>query len=100
MAHFNVLRRTTSSILFRCGDFPFVAPNGPRADDGLIEVRANFKPEEQRIEFQFDSVIFQGLNKIDRVPLPVAVLVIPAMIWLHQQYTKALVETGIRNVLR
>ncbi|KAH7116322.1 hypothetical protein EDB81DRAFT_916693 [Dactylonectria macrodidyma] len=101
VAHFNVLRRTPSSILFRCGDFPFVAPNGPRAQDSLIELRANLKPEEQRIEFQFDSVIFQGLDKIDHVPPPVAVLVIPVMMtWAHQQYTKALVETGVRNVLR
>ncbi|KAK7426664.1 hypothetical protein QQZ08_006842 [Neonectria magnoliae] len=101
LAHFNVLTRTPSSILFRCGDFPSVAANGPRANDGLVELSVVLEPEKQRAEFRFDSVMFQGANKIDHdPPLLVAVLVKPFMTWGHQQYVKLLVETGIHNVLR
>ena len=54
--------------------------------------------EKQRVDFEFDSVKFQGLHPFETPPLPVKLLVIPFMTWAHQQYTKLLVETGIRNV--
>jgi hypothetical protein len=99
VAHFEVRSRAKSSILFRCGDFPSVAPTSPRKDDALIEVRAILMPSEHRVIFHFDSVIFQGLHQAESPPLPVKLLVIPFMTWAHQQYAKALVEGGVQNVM-
>lgn len=99
VAHFNVLERTNESILWRCGDFPWVAPDGPRGDDSLIRLSAILEPETHQATFIFDSVIFQGKTR-EHVPFLVKISVVPFMAWAHRQYTKLLVETAIPNVTR
>ena len=61
--------------------------------DGLIELSVRLEPEGH-VEFGFKSLFFQGLGKSDRLPMPGFV------VWLHEQYAKALLESGVRHVLR
>ncbi|KAJ5343270.1 uncharacterized protein N7506_003094 [Penicillium brevicompactum] len=89
---FLVLRKSNDSILIRGGDKVSKAELRPM--DGLIELSVRLEPEEGHVEFGFKSLFFQGLGKSDRPPMPGFV------VWLHEQYAKALLESGVRHVLR
>lgn len=78
--------------MVRCGDSPL--KRDVRASDGLFEISAVVKPEEGVFEFGLKSVFYQGLGKTKGEPMPAHVF------WLHQQYTKLLLETAVRNVMR
>ena len=62
--------------------------------DALIELSVKMKTEEDYVQFGFKSLFFQGLGKSDNLPMPGFV------VWLHEQYAKALLESGVRHVLR
>lgn len=87
-----MLRKSNDAILIRGGDKVSKAELRPM--DGLIELSARLKPEEGHVEFGFKSLFFQGLGKSSRIPMPGFV------VWLHEQYAKALLESGVRHVLR
>jgi hypothetical protein len=89
---FVVLEKSNDSILIRGGDK--ASNRGLRALDALMELSVHAKPEENSIQFGFKSLFFQGLGKNDKLPMPAPV------IWLHEQYAKALLESGVRHVLR
>lgn len=78
--------------MVRCGDSPL--KRDVRASDGLFEISAVVKPEEGVFEFGLKSVFYQGRGKAKGEPMPAHVF------WLHQQYTKLLLETAVRNVMR
>jgi hypothetical protein len=90
--HFEILEHTLDRILVRCGDSPL--KRDVRDSDGLFEVSAHMNSDEGVVEFGLKSVFFQGLGKTDKVPLP------RWAVWAHLQYTKLLMETGIRNAMR
>jgi hypothetical protein len=90
--HFEILEHTPDRILVRCGDSPL--KTDVRDSDGLFEVSARVNREEGVAEFGLKSIFFQGLGKVDKVPVP------GWMVWAHLQYTKLLMETGIRNAMR
>ncbi|KAJ5317658.1 hypothetical protein PENANT_c004G00407 [Penicillium antarcticum] len=89
---FVVLEKLKDSVLIRGGDK--VSNNGLRPLDALMELSVRAKPEEDSIQFGFKSLFFQGLGKSDKLPMPAPV------IWLHEQYAKALLESGVRHVLQ
>ncbi|RAL13888.1 uncharacterized protein BO97DRAFT_469531 [Aspergillus homomorphus CBS 101889] len=91
--HFEVVEKTPERIVVRCGDSP--RKRGVRDSDGLFEMSAVVKPDEGVAELGLKSVFFKGTpGGVDGPPMPGYVL------WLHQQYTKLWMETGVRNVLR
>ncbi|KAJ5280699.1 hypothetical protein N7478_006071 [Penicillium angulare] len=85
--HFEVVEKTDDHITVRCGD----TPRHPdvRPSDGLFEIGAVIKQEEGVAEFTLKSCFYQGLGKSEAAPMG------PVMVWLHQQYTKLWMETGI-----
>ncbi|CAG8388967.1 unnamed protein product [Penicillium salamii] len=87
---FLVLKKSKDAILIRGGDKVSKAELRPM--DGLIELRVQVKDE--LVEFGFKSLFFQGLGRSDRLPMPGFV------VWLHEQYAKALLESGVRHVFR
>ncbi|RAK77654.1 uncharacterized protein BO72DRAFT_447804 [Aspergillus fijiensis CBS 313.89] len=96
--HFEVVEKTPERIVVRCGDSP--RKTGVRDSDGLFEISAVVKPEEGVAEFGLKSVFFKGTKNdtgadgAGAPPMPAHVF------WLHKQYTKLWMETGVRNVLR
>ncbi|PYH40348.1 uncharacterized protein BP01DRAFT_361362 [Aspergillus saccharolyticus JOP 1030-1] len=93
--HFEVVEKTPERIVVRCGDSP--RKQGVRDSDGLFELSAVVKPEDGVAEFGLKSVFFQGSKQVDGTgapPMPGYVF------WLHKQYTKLWMETGVRNVMR
>jgi hypothetical protein len=62
--------------------------------DALIELSVQVEPEENYVQFGFKSLFFQGLGTSERLPMPAFV------VWLHDQYAKALLESGVRYVLK
>ncbi|KAJ5794630.1 hypothetical protein N7457_001229 [Penicillium paradoxum] len=89
---FIVLDKAKHSILIRGGDK--VSKTGPRPLDGLIELSVQLKPEDDCVQFRFKSLFFQGDVRTDKMPMPAPV------IWLHEQYAKALLESGVRHVIQ
>ncbi|KAL3479376.1 hypothetical protein BJX99DRAFT_78140 [Aspergillus californicus] len=89
--HFEVVDKTSESIIVRCGDSP--SRQGVRASDGLFEISAVVKPEGVA-EFGLKSCLYQGLGKAESQPMP------PHVVWLHQQYAKLWAETALRKVRR
>lgn len=65
-----------------------------RPMDALIELSVQMKEEEGYVEFGFKSLFFQGVGKADRIPMPGFV------VWLHELYARALLESGVWFVLR
>lgn len=90
--HFNVLEKSERSILIRGGDM--VSNQGLRPLDALMEVSVAVKPESDVVEFAFKTLFFQGLGKAEGSLMPGPV------VWLHEQYSKAMLESGVRYVLK
>ncbi|OJJ45976.1 hypothetical protein ASPZODRAFT_67376 [Penicilliopsis zonata CBS 506.65] len=89
---FIVLDKTQSSILIRGGDK--VTKTELRPLDGLIELSAVVKPEEDVVELRFKSIFFQGEGKTSKMPMPTPI------VWLHEQYARAMLESGAYDVLK
>jgi hypothetical protein len=90
--HLDVIERSNGVILIRGGE---KAPNqGLRPMDAFIELTARVDQEHDVVEFAFKSIFFQGHGKSNKLPMPGPV------IWLHEQYAKALLEFGVRFVLK
>lgn len=90
--HFEVVEKTPDRIVIRCGDSPRL--RDVRESDGLFEISAVVKPDEGVAEFGLKSCFFRGLGKAESEPMP------SHIVWLHQQYTKLMSATAVRNVLR
>ncbi|KAK2882713.1 hypothetical protein FQN49_000075 [Arthroderma sp. PD_2] len=90
--HFEVVEHTPTRIVFRCGDSPM--KQGVRESDGLFEISAIAKPEQGIAEFSLKSVLFQGLEKTDKSPMPSYIE------WLHRQYAKLWMETALLRIQR
>ena len=86
--HFEVLQRSPQEIVIRCGDTPL--NNGRRGSDGLFTIRANYRPSENDIEFQLQSIFFNSLHQSTSGPMP------EWMELLHRVYTKLLMESAVR----
>lgn len=89
---FLVLQKSPDAILVRGGDK--VTNQGLRPFDALIELTANVKPDEEVVEFGFKSVFFQGTGRAKGLPMP------GFIVWLHEVYAKALLESGVLYVVR
>ena len=90
--HFEVVEHTPTRIIVRCGDTPL--NREVRDADGLFEISAVIKPEEDVAEFGLKSVFYQGKGKAENVPMPLHI------VWLHKQYTKFWMETALARLLR
>ncbi|PBP24607.1 hypothetical protein BUE80_DR004388 [Diplocarpon rosae] len=88
--HFEVVAKTPTSILVRCGGSPLVKT--VRDSDGLFEMGVEMKREEGVAEFRLKSVFFQGTGTTDTKPMP------PYVEFLHRLYTKVWMETALGNV--
>ncbi|KAI9744083.1 MAG: hypothetical protein M1818_002235 [Claussenomyces sp. TS43310] len=88
--HFEVVEHTSDKITVRCGGSPRV--RDVREGDGLFEMFARQNKDEGVVEFGMKSVFFQGLGRAERAPMP------SHIVFLHQQYTKLWMESGVGNV--
>ncbi|CAG7967871.1 unnamed protein product [Penicillium salamii] len=91
-ASFEVVSRTTDSVLIRGGDS--TSNRGLRPLDAFIEVTARVDKENNVAVFGFKSLFFQGLGMTNKLPMPG-----PA-VWLHELYAKMLLKSGVRYVLK
>ncbi|OQV08923.1 hypothetical protein CLAIMM_13130 [Cladophialophora immunda] len=93
--HLVVLDKTPQSILLRGGQSPRNQPQSPRDMDGLLEIQAVPDFDRGYIDFKFKSVFFAGTGFEGASG---AKIVPSALDWAHKQYTKLLVESGLRRV--
>ena len=96
--HFEVLAKTDSSIIVRCGDSPRISE--VRDSDGLFEMTADVKQEEGVVEFGLKSVFYNGLAQPDKEGKKLEEPMGPWIKWMHAQYDKVLMESAIRNCMR
>jgi len=89
--HFEVVEKDVEAgrIVVRCGDSPLV--RGVRDTDGLFEMSVKVDRENGEAVFGLKSVLFQGLGKAEKAPMP------PTIEFLHRVYTKLWMETAIAN---
>ena len=93
--HFEVVSKNASSIIVRCGDSPRKMET--RDSDGLFEMLADVKDDEDVVEFGLKSVFYNGVaqpNKESQPPMG------PWIKWLHEKYDQVLMETAIRNCMQ
>lgn len=90
--NFEVLDRSDGSILIRGGDK--TSSRGLRSLDGLIELTACIDQERNVAEFGFKSLFFQGSGATRKFPMP------KPLVWMHEQYAKALLASGVQYVLK
>jgi hypothetical protein len=122
--HFEVVAKNPTSIIVRCGDSP--RNQDVRGSDGLFEMQAEIKKDEGVAEFGLKSVFYvsgststwlvtaslskhaddmltwtqNGLAQPDKEGKPPAPPMDAWIQWLHQQYTKVLMETAVSNCTR
>lgn len=91
--HFLVLSRDPpQTVLLRCGGSPLDTPHGPRSSDGLFEIGARCDFEKGFAEFTLKSLFYNGSPEgKDNKGMP------PRMWFLHQQYAKLWMESGVRQ---
>lgn len=82
--HFEVVAKSENSIIVRCGDSP--RKNEVRDSDGLFEMVAEVKKEEQVAEFQLKSVFYNGVAQPDKEGKPLPEPMGPFVQWLHMEY--------------
>lgn len=92
VGNFEVIDRSKESILIRGGDK--TSNRGLRPLDGLIEVTVHIDREQDVAKFGFKSLFFQGAGTTNQLPMPGLV------VWLHEQYAKALLRSGVQHVLK
>ncbi|CAG8937807.1 unnamed protein product [Penicillium salamii] len=85
--HFEVVEKTDDRIVVRCGDSP--RNRDVRASDGLFEIAAVIKKEQNVAEFSLKSCFYQGTGKAEAPPMDEKIA------WAHRQYTKLLLETAV-----
>ncbi|KAH9817787.1 hypothetical protein Tdes44962_MAKER05497 [Teratosphaeria destructans] len=96
--HFEVVSKTPTSIIVRCGDSP--RKLDVRESDGLFEMLAEVKKDEGVAEFGLKSVFYNGLAQPDNEGSSGGPMS-PWIQWLHAQYDKVLMETALRgNVMK
>jgi hypothetical protein len=89
--HFEVLSKTNEAILVRCGDSPLTNPDSPRDSDGLFELRAVPKFDRGYVEFTLKSIFYNGTEANKAATSGMS----SWMWWLHAQYAKLWMETGV-----
>ena len=92
--HFQVVAKTPSSIIVRCGDSP--GKVDVRESDGLFEMMVDVNNDEGVAVFVLKSVFFNGLNGHKGTATPMS----HTIQRLHGLYAKLLIETAIRNVTK
>lgn len=92
--HFEVVERTPSEIIIRCGDSP--RNQGPRPSDGLFAIGATIDHDAQVAHLTLKSCFFRTDSKIDSDKGPM-----PSWIEnLHQWYARIWMVSGSRRVMR
>ncbi|KAI5287239.1 hypothetical protein KEM54_006129 [Ascosphaera aggregata] len=85
--HFEVVEKSPTRIIVRCGDSPL--KRDVRASDGLFEMSAVVKKDEGVAEFGLKSIFFTGTGDMKgRGPMG------PFMEFLHRQYDRILIESA------
>ncbi|KAI5301436.1 hypothetical protein KEM56_001718 [Ascosphaera pollenicola] len=91
--HFEVVEKSPTRIIVRCGDSPL--NKDVRASDGLFEMSAVVKEDEGVAEFGLKSIFFTGTGDMkEKGPMP------PFIVFLHRQYDRILIETAIWRLMR
>jgi len=88
--HFEIISKTTDSIIVRCGGSPL--DKNVRASDGLFELKADVDEDEKIARFEMKSVFFSGATKSAEHMVP------GHIVWGHRLYTKLLMETAVRGL--
>jgi hypothetical protein len=91
--HFQVLEKTDDKVVVRCGDSPL--NEAPRPSDGLFSMEVETDKEKQTATFHLKSVFVdttpEGKNA---KPLPWH------MQYLHRLYTKIMMESAIKTLVK
>lgn len=88
---FEVLENNDDRIVIRGGDSP--SNKALRPFDVIFELSAVIQEQEQAVDFGFKSVFFTGDQPTGQPPMS------GFAVWLHLQYAKLLLETGILNTM-
>ena len=96
--HFEVVAKTDSSIIVRCGDSPRIQE--VRESDGLFEMTAEVLEREGVVEFGLKSAFYNGLAEPSEDGSEVKEPMGGVVLWLHQAYDKVLMETAVKYCLR
>lgn len=88
---FEVLEKKDGRIVLRGGDSP--SNKALRPFDVVFELSAVIQKHEKAVDFGFKSVFFTGDKLTGQPPMP------GFAVWLHLQYAKLLLETGILNTM-
>jgi len=92
--HFEVVEKTASEIVVRCGDSP--RNPDPRDSDGLFVISAAVDRERGEVVLGLKSCFFKSSSKVEGIqgPLP------GWMETLHRWYSRLWIETGSWRVTR
>lgn len=90
--HFEVVEKTPSRIIVRCGDTP--RNRGVRAADGLFEMSAVVDKDKEVVEFGLKSAFYSGSEKSEKGPVG------PVFMFLHRQYDRLLLGSAILRLSR
>ncbi|KAJ5388262.1 hypothetical protein N7509_010803 [Penicillium cosmopolitanum] len=88
---FEVLEKKDGRIVVRGGDSP--SNKALRQFDVILELSTVIQEHEQAVDFGFKSIFFTGDKHSGQPPMP------GFAVWLHLQYAKLLLETGILNTM-
>ncbi|KAI9147485.1 hypothetical protein HJFPF1_12511 [Paramyrothecium foliicola] len=90
---FQVVSKTSNSLMFRGGLSPRYKQDLPREFDTIIILSAEIDQDQQLVKFRLKSIVFDGVSNSQSAPMG------SVPIFLHQQYAKLLVLSGSSNCL-
>lgn len=92
--HFEVVERTSNSVMVRAGGSPLEP--GPREMDGLFVVSAKVDKQAGTVDVGLKSAFFNSLEPLrdEKNPTPFVIEL------LHRYYARAMVDSGVRRLTR
>jgi len=92
--HFEVVEKTPTQIVVRCGDTP--RNQGPRDSDGLFVISAYVDESRKEAVLELKSCFFTSSSRVEGIQGPM-----PGwMEYLHRWYTRLWMATGSSRVTR
>lgn len=92
--HFEVVDRTPTEVVIRCGDSP--RNSGPRPSDGLFVISAKVDREKGVAHLGLKSCLFHSHEKVGGTAGPMP----PWMEHLHQWYARIWMASASSRILR
>ncbi|RAH64998.1 uncharacterized protein BO66DRAFT_432358 [Aspergillus aculeatinus CBS 121060] len=91
--HFLILAKSPKSIVMWGAESPSDDPGVRRPMENIAELTAELDLDRGVVEFRYKNIFYNGVERTSKALFP------PPIVWLHFQYCKLLVKSGVSHCM-